>query len=143
MKHLFCVVLATLTWSTLAAAQEQRGSIEGTVRDSSGALLAGVTVEARSPALVGTQSTVTDANGTYRFPALAPGRYELTGTLQGFSPAKVADVSLELGKLLKVDLNEDNAVDADKMFTILMGDVVEPRRQFIEDNALNVRNLDV
>jgi DNA gyrase subunit B len=49
----------------------------------------------------------------------------------------------EKRKLLKVDLNEDNAVDADKMFTILMGDVVEPRRQFIEDNALNVRNLDV
>jgi DNA gyrase subunit B len=46
-------------------------------------------------------------------------------------------------RLLKVDLNEENAVDADKMFTILMGDVVEPRRQFIEDNALNVRNLDV
>ena len=49
----------------------------------------------------------------------------------------------ERRKLLKVDLNEDNAVDADKMFTILMGDVVEPRRHFIEDNALNVRNLDV
>ncbi|MBV9127284.1 MAG: DNA gyrase subunit B, partial [Verrucomicrobia bacterium] len=46
-------------------------------------------------------------------------------------------------RLLKVDLNEDNAIAADKMFTILMGDVVEPRRQFIEDNALNVRNLDV
>src|SRR5437016_2109194 len=39
----------------------------------------------------------------------------------------------EKRKLLKVDLNDDNAVDADKMFTILMGDVVEPRRQFIED----------
>jgi DNA gyrase subunit B len=49
----------------------------------------------------------------------------------------------EKRKLLKVHLNDDNAVDADKMFTILMGDVVEPRRQFIEDNALNVRNLDV
>jgi DNA gyrase subunit B len=49
----------------------------------------------------------------------------------------------EKRKRLKVDLNDDNAVDADKMFTILMGDVVEPRRQFIEDNALNVRNLDV
>ncbi len=48
----------------------------------------------------------------------------------------------ERRRLLKVDLNEDNAVDADRMFTILMGDVVEPRRQFIEDNALNAR-LDV
>lgn len=45
--------------------------------------------------------------------------------------------------LLRVSLNEDNAVEADKMFTVLMGDIVEPRRQFIEDNALNVRNLDV
>ena len=46
-------------------------------------------------------------------------------------------------RLMKVDLNENNAVDADRMFTILMGDIVEPRRQFIEDNALNVRNLDI
>ncbi|MFV0336876.1 MAG: DNA topoisomerase (ATP-hydrolyzing) subunit B [Chthoniobacterales bacterium] len=46
-------------------------------------------------------------------------------------------------RLLKVQLDETNAVEADKMFTILMGDVVEPRRIFIEDNALNVRNLDV
>ncbi len=46
-------------------------------------------------------------------------------------------------KLLRVQLNEDNLVEADRMFTILMGDIVEPRRQFIEDNALNVRNLDV
>lgn len=46
-------------------------------------------------------------------------------------------------KLLRVQLNEDNLVEADRMFTILMGDIVEPRRRFIEDNALNVRNLDV
>src|SRR5438067_2448204 len=49
----------------------------------------------------------------------------------------------EKRKLLKVDLNDDNTVEADQMFTRLMGDAVEPRRQYIEDNALNVRNLDV
>ncbi len=46
-------------------------------------------------------------------------------------------------KLLQVQFDDENAVEADRMFTILMGDVVEPRRQFIEDNALNVQNLDI
>jgi DNA gyrase subunit B len=46
-------------------------------------------------------------------------------------------------QFLRVRLDEDNAVEADRMFDILMGDVVEPRKRFIEDNALNVRNLDV
>lgn len=45
--------------------------------------------------------------------------------------------------LLQVRLDEDNALEADKMFDVLMGDIVEPRKRFIEDNALNVRNLDV
>src|SRR5476649_1185214 len=44
-------------------------------------------------------------------------------------------------KLLKIDLTD--AVEAEEMFSRLMGEEVEPRRQFIEDNALNVRNLDV
>ncbi len=44
-------------------------------------------------------------------------------------------------KLLRIDLTD--AVEAEEMFVKLMGDEVEPRRQFIEDNALNVRNLDV
>jgi DNA gyrase subunit B len=46
-------------------------------------------------------------------------------------------------KLLRIDLTALNAVEAEEMFTRLMGEEVEPRRQFIEDNALNVRNLDV
>jgi DNA gyrase subunit B len=47
----------------------------------------------------------------------------------------------EKRKLLRVDLTD--AVEAEEMFTKLMGEEVEPRRQFIEDNALNVRNLDI
>lgn len=46
-------------------------------------------------------------------------------------------------ELLRVTLNDDNAVRADEMFTILMGDVVEPRKNYIVDHALNVRNLDI
>ena len=44
-------------------------------------------------------------------------------------------------RLLQVKIEDD--VEADAIFTILMGDLVEPRREFIEQNALNVRNLDV
>lgn len=47
----------------------------------------------------------------------------------------------ERRKLLRIDVAD--AIEAEEMFTKLMGDEVEPRRQFIEDNALNVRNLDV
>ena len=47
----------------------------------------------------------------------------------------------EKRKLLKVV--QEDAIRADEMFVILMGDEVEPRRKFIEDNALNVQNLDI
>ncbi len=47
----------------------------------------------------------------------------------------------ETRKLLKVNISD--AVEADSIFTVLMGDQVEPRRKFIEDNALDVRNLDI
>ena len=44
-------------------------------------------------------------------------------------------------KLLQVTM--EDAVKADQIFTILMGDEVDPRREFINENAMNVRNLDI
>jgi len=47
----------------------------------------------------------------------------------------------ETPSLLRV--NSDDAVEADRIFTVLMGEQVEPRRQFIDENALTVKNLDI
>ena len=74
-----------------------------TVRDSSGGILPGATVQATSPSLVGVQSAVSDDQGTYRFPALTPGVYEITALLQGFTTSKTPNVQLALGQTLRVD----------------------------------------
>jgi hypothetical protein len=63
-----------------------QASITGVVRDASGAVLPGVTVEASSPALIEkVRSVVTDGTGQYRIIDLRPGTYVVTYTLSGFS----------------------------------------------------------
>jgi hypothetical protein len=72
-----------------------QASITGVVRDSSGAVLPGVTVEAASPALIEkVRSAVTDGNGQYRITELRPGPYTVTFTLPGFSTVKRDGINL-------------------------------------------------
>jgi carboxypeptidase family protein len=72
-----------------------QASVTGTVRDASGAVLPGVTVEAASPVLIEkTRSAVTDGTGQYRIIDLKPGTYALTFTLQGFATVKREAVEL-------------------------------------------------
>src|SRR5262245_38149795 len=103
-KWKFAILLMACLAARPAAAQEQRGSIEGVVKDSSGLVVPGATVEARSPSAVGVSTAVTDAEGVFRFPALPPGTYRITASLQGFAPANSGDVALALGQVLKVPL---------------------------------------
>jgi hypothetical protein len=85
-------VLAILAQPATAFAQ---ASITGTVRDASGAVLPGVTVEASSPALIEKLRTaVTDGSGQYRIVDLRPGTYAVRFTLPGFKTVERAGIEL-------------------------------------------------
>jgi hypothetical protein len=79
----------------LPASAFAQSSITGVVRDASGGVLPGVTVEASSPALIeGSKSAVSDANGLYRVVDLRPGPYTVTFALQGFNTLKREGIQL-------------------------------------------------
>src|SRR5688500_18057532 len=81
VKHLVLAAAVVLLPSVAFA----QATITGTVRDSSNAVLPGVTVEATSPALLAPRTSVTSDNGVYRILDLPPGIYTITYTLSGFS----------------------------------------------------------
>src|SRR5437762_13217791 len=86
-----------------------QSSITGVVRDTSGAVLPGVTVEAASPALIErVRSTVTDAQGRYRIVDLRPGTYTITFALTGFTTSRRE--ALELRAEFTATVNADLAV---------------------------------
>jgi hypothetical protein len=100
----FAALLVIAALAVPAFAQDQRGSIEGVVRDASGAILPGATVEAKAPTGV-VLSTTANTNGVYRFPSLPPGTYDVTATLSGFTGETVEVVRVSLGQIKKVDFS--------------------------------------
>ena len=77
------------------AASAQTSAIGGVVKDTSGAVLPGVTVEAASPALIEkVRSAISDSAGQYKITTLRPGTYTVTFTLPGFSVVKRENVEL-------------------------------------------------
>ena len=95
MRVLVRAVLVVSCLFIIPAAAYAQASIAGTIKDSSGAVLPGVTVEATSPVLIEkTRTAVTDGTGQYRIENLRPGLYAVTFTLPGFNTVKRGDVEL-------------------------------------------------
>src|SRR5688572_8039535 len=95
----FALVAVLLLPATVFA----QASLTGTVRDASGGVLPGVTVEAASPALIEkVRTAVSDGSGQYRIVDLQPGTYSLTFTLPGFNVVRREDIQLTGNQTLTI-----------------------------------------
>jgi hypothetical protein len=126
-----CAVLVAAPLS----AQVYTGRIDVTIKDSTGAVLPGVTVEA-----TGTQaaSTVTDSQGEAHFVNLAPGRYTVTAKLSGFADYKNDNVPVNAGSIVPLEVTMAVGGVAEKVDVTSETPVIETKKQTVSTNV----NLD-
>ncbi len=112
--------LCILSLMICSSAFAQNAQVSGTLKDQSGGVLPGATITAKNIATGLTRSTVSEATGEYRVPALPPGTYEVSATLQGFGTEKRSDVVLIIDQdavinftLKPAALSEELTVTAD------------------------------
>lgn len=103
LSAIAALLLVTIALVSVPALAQQTGDIEGTVVDSNNAPLPGVSVELKSPSLLGTRTTVSDSAGRFRFPAIPPGAYTATAALSGFSKSEKS-VRVSLGATANVPM---------------------------------------
>lgn len=99
---LFCGMLSLTAWSV---AQEGLSTLRGTVSDTTGAVVPGVTITALEVLTNVVARTVkTDEQGNFEMPALKSGRYRVTAAMSGFKTAVVEDVMLQSNQVRRVDV---------------------------------------
>src|SRR5215207_10007334 len=95
MRTVLRVLFVVVSLVAIPASARAQGAITGVVKDASGAVLPGVTVEASSPALIEkVRSVVSDDTGQYRIVDLRPGAYTVTFELPGFSTVRRDGIEL-------------------------------------------------
>jgi len=124
-----------------AAASAQSG-IAGVVKDTTGAVVPGVTVEASSPALIEkTRSVVTDEKGQYKIVDLRPGVYIVTFSLTGFSTVKREDI--ELATNFTANVNADLRISAlEETITVSGQSPTVDVQNVIQQRVLNTEVVD-
>jgi hypothetical protein len=133
------LVVGVMAMPTIASAQQASG-IAGVVRDTTGAVLPGVTVEAASPALIEkARSATTDSEGRYNVVDLRPGTYVVTFTLAGFNTVRREGIELTSG--FTATVNADMRVGALEETVTVTGasplvDVQNTRRQTVVSDEL-------
>ncbi len=120
------VFLLVLGICAYASGQILTGSIRGTVKDEEGAILPGVSVELRSPVLIGgPKSTTTSERGFFRFANLPPGLYEITFSLEGFQTLKREKIVVTVDTAVTEDAVMNIAAIEEKITVIGASPVVD------------------
>ena len=103
--QVFLLILSLVFSCSFVFAQSETGAIGGTVQDEEGKAVPGVMVTASNVRLIGlTSSTFTNEDGTYRFPVLLPGDYEIKFELQGFQSVAHKNIRILLGQTVLVNI---------------------------------------
>ena len=90
-------------FTAISPAQSTFGEFLGTVKDPSGAVVAGCTVTVKNLGTSATRSAITDTNGTYTVVNLEPGNYEMTMEMTGFQKVSYANLQLLSRQTVRVD----------------------------------------
>ncbi|HJS57149.1 MAG TPA: TonB-dependent receptor [Vicinamibacteria bacterium] len=112
-----------LVWASQAFAQSLTGSIVGVVRDPQGAALAGATLSLNGK--TGSTRTTIDARGSYLFPAVEPGRYELRAEAPGFRPRLERGIAITIGERLTLDFSLELASLAESVEVVGESPVID------------------
>jgi hypothetical protein len=142
MSWLRKLVLGFLASALLPASVVAQATVAGVVRDSSGAVLPGVTVEVASPALIErTRSALTDGTGQYQVVDLRPGTYSVTFALAGFSTVKRDGIAVSGAGVVTInaDMNVGNVTETINVTgETPVVEVQSTRRQsVIDSNTIN------